>query len=55
MNIYLRIFRYKGKTMVVDYRGISKKRRKEKLSSPLRDYSPYLNNWGKLETFSTST
>ena len=54
VNIYLRIFRYEGKTMVVDYRGISKKRREEMLSSPLRDYS-HLKNWEKLETFSTST
>jgi len=54
MNIYLRIFRYKGKTMVVDYRGISKKRGEEMLSNPLRDYS-HLKNWEKLETFSTST
>ena len=48
INMYLRIFDYNGKEMVVDFRGISKKNLNKEINNPYRDYKKYLNNWSLL-------
>jgi len=48
LNMYLRVFRYQKMKKIIDYRGITKKNRKELLDDPWRNYSGYMNKWEKL-------